>query len=68
MLIKQQAIADETRDFLNHWGLKAKYVAEQVSIDKQTFSKFVNHRIALSGNQLLSLRQYMNDYECRNRQ
>lgn len=66
MLIKQQSIADETRDFLNHWGLKAKYVAEQVCIDKQTFSKFVNHRIALSERQLLALKQYINDYEHRN--
>lgn len=66
MLIKQQSIADETREFLNHWGLKAKYVAEQVCIDKQTFSKFINHRIALSGRQLLVLKQYMDDYEYRN--
>ena len=66
MLIKQQSIADETREFLNHWGLKAKYVAEQVCIDKQTFSKFINHRIALSERQLLVLKQYMDDYEYRN--
>lgn len=67
MLIKQKTIADETKCFLNISGLKAKFVAEQVGIDEQTFSKFVNHRLALSNAQLATLINYVNEYKQRNK-
>lgn len=57
MLLEQEHMADNTREFLKQCGLKAKFVAEQVVIDEQTFSKFVNHRVALSNNQLTALQE-----------
>ena len=66
MLIKQKAIANETKCFLHDSGLKARYVAERVGIHEQTFSKFVNNRVTLSDRQLKSLSNYMDDYKQRN--
>lgn len=66
MLREQEQLAAETREFLSRWGLKAKYVAEQVQIDEKSFSKFVNHKLALPDYQVLQLRNYVEDYERRN--
>lgn len=65
-LLEQERAADETREFLTASGLKAKFVAEQVEIDRQTFSKFMCHRLSLSQNQLTALQNYMSDYRHRN--
>ena len=66
MLLEQERAADETREFLSQSGLKAKFVAEQIRIDRQSLSKFMNHRLALSQNQLFALQNFMNDYRQRN--
>lgn len=66
MLLEQQAIAEEVKEFLKRWGLKSCFVAEVCAIHPNTLSRFVNHRIVLSDNQLVRLRFYMTDYEMRN--
>lgn len=65
-LSMQCGVADETREFLHCWGLKSKYVAAKVGIDEQSFSKFLNHKLALSDNQMKRLNAYMVDYKRRN--
>lgn len=67
MLLEQEKIADETKLFLQRWGLKAKYVACMCQISEKVFSGFCNHKLALTANQLLRLKSYMADYESRNR-
>lgn len=66
MLLEQQAIADELREFLKQWGLKSCFVAGVCAIHPNTLSRFTNHKVALSDNQLVRLHQYMVDYEKRN--
>ena len=66
MLLEQERAADETREFLSQSGLKAKFVAEQIRIDRYSLSKFINHRLALSQNQLFALQNFMSDYRQRN--
>lgn len=63
MLTEQEELANRTKTFLDSWGLKAKYVAEVCSIHEKTFSKFVNHRIALSRPQIMRLTGYISEYE-----
>lgn len=66
MLQKQEQLATEVREFLGKWGLKAKFVAERAQIDEQSFSKFVNHKLALPDYQIAQLKAYIQDYERRN--
>ena len=63
VLSEQEALADRTKDFLNRWGLKAKYVAEVCNIHEKVFSKFTNHHVTLSKSQLQRLTGYMAEYE-----
>ena len=57
-MLEQSNVADDTREFLKDSGLKSKYVAAKVGIDEQSFSKFLNHKLALSERQLLLLEKY----------
>lgn len=66
MLRDQTEVADRTRLFLQSWGLKGRFVAEQVDIGEKTFSRFINHKLALSNDLLRKLISYMDDYEQRN--
>jgi len=66
MLLEQARIANETRDFLSHWGLKAKYVANKCDLNPKVLSLFMNHKLALSQNQLNRLISYITEYERRN--
>jgi len=66
MLLEQEKIANETRAFLSHWGLKAKYVATKCDISPKVLSQFMNHKLVLSQNQLKRLLSYISEYERRN--
>ena len=66
MLLEQKCIADQTRDFLMRWGLKSKYVAKVCGISEKTFSRFLNHKLALSQNHIYKLSDYIENYERRN--
>lgn len=66
MLSEQEALADETRAFLKRWGLKGIFVSYVCQIHFKTFSRFLNHKIALSDAQVGRLREYMSDYQKRN--
>lgn len=66
-MLEQCNIAEKTKDFLQCWGLKGKFVAAKCYIPEQIFSRFVNHKLALTENQLKRLMEYMADYEQRNR-
>ena len=66
MLQEQESIANETKAFMEKWGLKNMYVAKVYGISDQTLSRFVNHRIALASERLDRLTKYMADYEKRN--
>lgn len=66
MLLEQEAVAEQTREFLVHWGLKSKFVAATCGISPNILSKFLNHKIALSNNQLNRLVTYMESYISRN--
>ena len=66
MLLEQQTIAEQTRDFLVRWGLKSKYVAKVCGISEKTFSRFLNHKLALSQNHICQLTNYIEEYERRN--
>ena len=65
-MLEQSNVADDTREFLQRWGLKGKFVAATCYIPEQIFSRFVNHKLALTSNQLKRLMEYMADYERRN--
>lgn len=62
ILRKQEQAANDTKEFLKASGLKSKYVAAKVGIDEQSFSKFINHRMALSERQLMLLETYKDEY------
>ncbi len=66
MILEQVSVADETRAFLQRWGLKGKYVAGVCFIPERIFSRFMTHKVALTANQLMRLKNYMFDYEQRN--
>lgn len=66
MLTEQEALANKTREFLDRWGLKAKYVAGVCNISPKVLSLFINHRLVLSKNQVSRLENYISDYENRN--
>ena len=66
MLLEQKAIAEQVREFLGHWGLKAKFVANTCGISPNILSKFLNHRVTISNNQLNRLVLYMESYISRN--
>ena len=66
MLTRQDHIANETKAFLQRWGLKQKYVASVCRISPKVLSEFVNHKLALSNKQMDSLTGYILDYERRN--
>lgn len=66
MLSEQEALADEARAFLKRWGLKGIFVSDVCQIHFKTFSRFLNHKIALSDAQVGRLREYMSDYQKRN--
>lgn len=66
-MLEQSNVADKTRDFLQCWGLKGKFVAATCYIPERIFSRFLNHKTALTSNQLKRLESYMDDYERRNR-
>lgn len=66
MLTEQEALANKTREFLNRWGLKAKYVAGVCNISPKVLSLFINHRLVLSKVQVCRLENYISDYENRN--
>lgn len=67
VLLEQERLANETKDFLQIWGLKGKYVAKMCSISEKVFSSFINHKLTLSPNQMFRLKSYMADYERRNK-
>lgn len=62
----QTALADKTREFLDRWGLKAKYVAGVCNISPKVLSLFMNYRLTLSKIQVSRLENYITDYERRN--
>lgn len=64
--VEQTRFALQTREFLAHWGLKQKFVAETCGIPETVFSAFINGKLALSVNQLARITTYMNDYKSRN--
>lgn len=66
MLLEQEAVAEQTREFLLRWGLKARFVAKVCGISEKTFSRFLNHKLALSQNHICQLKSYIEDYERRN--
>ncbi len=66
MITEQEQLANETKAFLVRWGLKAKYVANVCVISQKVFSQFMNHKLALSQNQLNRLMAFISDYERRN--
>lgn len=66
MLIEQEQAANDTKVFLMRWGLKAKYVAEVCELSPKVFSQFINHKLALSKNQINRLMGFITDYERRN--
>ena len=66
MVTEQEQLANETKAFLVRWGLKAKYVASVCVISQKVFSQFMNHKLALSQNQLNRLMAFISDYERRN--
>ena len=66
MLLEQEALAEETRVFLKRWGLKGIYVSEVCEIHFKTFSRFLNHKVALSQPQMVRLKAYMHEYQKRN--
>lgn len=66
MLLEQECVAEQTREFLGRWGLKAKYVAKVCGISEKTFSRFLNHKLALSQNHIFQLNNYIENYEQRN--
>ena len=41
MLLEQEAVAEQTREFLVHWGLKSKFVAATCGISPNILSKFL---------------------------
>lgn len=55
MLLEQEAVAEQTKAFLVRWGLKAKYVAKVCGISEKTFSRFLNHKLALSKDHIIQL-------------
>lgn len=67
MLQEQARTADELKAFLCRWGLKSRFVAEVYEISNKTLSRFANHKLTLSQNQLGRLTEYMSDYERRNK-
>ena len=66
MLTEQEALANRTKDFLNKWGLKAKYVAEVCNVSPKVLSQFMNHKLALSIGQKNRLICFVTEYERRN--
>lgn len=66
-MIEQCNVAEKAKDFLQRWGLKGKFVAATCYIPERIFSRFLNHKTALSSKQLQRLENYMEDYEQRNR-
>ena len=64
--LKQCEVADRTKEFLNTWGLKQRFVAETCMIDVNIFSKFMNHAAVLSEKQINRLTIYLDDYVRRN--
>ena len=66
VLSEQEALANRTKDFLNKWGLKAKYVAEVCDVSPKVLSQFMNHKLALSNSQKNRLICFVTEYERRN--
>ena len=46
-MLEQSNVADDTREFLQRWGLKGKFVAATCYIPERIFSRFLNHKTAL---------------------
>ena len=65
-MYEQEKVVNDIVNFLERWGLKQKYVACQCNIKETIFSKFLNHKLALSRNQLLRVNDYMNNYISKN--
>lgn len=65
MLLEQEKLANETRAFLENYGLKGKYVAGKCGLCPHILSKFINHKIALSQNQLNRLVSFIEEYQRR---
>lgn len=66
MFREQEPLVNKTREFLDRWGLKAKYVAGVCNISPKVLSLFINHRLVLSKIQVSRLENYISDYEKRN--
>lgn len=62
----QYEVAEQTKEFIDKWGLKKKYVAATCSIPEVVFSSFINGRLALSERQISRIVEYTTDYVRRN--
>ena len=64
--IHQYQLAEQTKSFLDTWGLKQRFVADTCKISEHVFSQFMNHKMMLSDGQMNRLVSYMAEYVRRN--